>query len=67
MYFSYLMLRNLGPRTMTATEQRVADEQLGRIAATLGRATRSIAGRRLQAISKVAPMPMPVIHSGTAS
>ena len=63
MYVPYLMLRNLGPQAMTAGEQRRADDQLGQLAAALARATRS----RRQATSKVVPMPMPVIHSGTGS
>jgi hypothetical protein len=34
-YTPYVMLRNLGPREMTAREQREADEQLGRNVAAL--------------------------------
>jgi hypothetical protein len=64
MYVPYLMLRNLGPQTMTAAEQRRADEQLGELAAAFTRRGRP---RWRQATSKVAPMPMPVIHSGTGS
>ena len=45
MYFSYLMLRNLVPGTMAPGEQRMADEQLGRIAAALTRVTGRIAAR----------------------
>ena len=45
MYFPYVMLRNLEPQTMTPAEQRLADEQLGQIAATLERTTRRIAAR----------------------
>jgi hypothetical protein len=45
MYFSCLMLRNLVPQPMSATEQRAADEQLGQIAANVSRTTRCIAER----------------------
>jgi hypothetical protein len=45
MWFSYLMLRNLVPEGMTATEQRMADEQLGETAAALARVTWRIAAR----------------------
>jgi hypothetical protein len=64
MYVPYLMLRNLGPQIVMPAEQRRADEQLGELAAAFTRRWRP---QRRQATSKVAPMPMPVIHSGTGS
>ena len=37
MYLSDQMLRNLAPREMAGSQQRAADEQLGRIAAAVAR------------------------------
>lgn len=41
MYLSYQLLRNLAPQSITPAQQRAADEQLGRIAATLARRARA--------------------------
>jgi hypothetical protein len=61
-YFSYLMLRNLAPRGMTAGEQREADEQLGQIAAAAARW-----GHRLAAqVHAVAAQPPPDRHRPAA-
>ena len=45
MYLPYQVLRALAPEGMTPAEQRVADEQLGRIAAGLSRSWRHGAER----------------------
>jgi hypothetical protein len=45
MCFPYVMLRSLEPQTMTPAEQRLADEQLGQIAAALAGTTRRIAAQ----------------------
>jgi hypothetical protein len=44
-YIPYLMLRSLMPAEMTASEQRAADEQLGRIVAALARRGRRAPAR----------------------
>jgi hypothetical protein len=49
MFVSYQILSNLAPETPTTSQQRAADEQLGRIAAALsgvGRGRRHWAGRQ---------------------
>lgn len=45
MYVSYQVLRILAADRMTAAEQRLADEQLGRIAAALYQSQRRFARR----------------------
>jgi hypothetical protein len=47
MYMPFTMLRALSPRDMTATERRAADEQLGKVAASLAGHRRRLAGRAL--------------------
>jgi hypothetical protein len=44
-YMTPLMLRALESQDMTAAQRRQADEQLGRIAASLARCRRRLAGR----------------------
>jgi hypothetical protein len=44
MFVPYQMLRNLAPETLTISQQRAADEQLGEIAAALSTVGR---GRRI--------------------
>jgi hypothetical protein len=49
MFVPYQMVRNLAPETLTISQQRAADEQLGQIAAALsigGRGRRISRGRR---------------------
>jgi hypothetical protein len=45
MYLSDQMLRNLAPREMAGSQQRAADEQLGRIAAAVARWSHRVAAR----------------------
>ena len=45
MYLSDQMLRNLAPREIAGSQQRAADEQLGRIAAAVARWSHRVAAQ----------------------
>jgi hypothetical protein len=55
MYVPYQFLRVLAPDGITAAEQREADEQLGRMAAAVGRSRRRFGGRTRALAGVLAP------------